>query len=189
MAKVLCPLLDLPTQSPYLGREYTECEQWRAQILDRLRTERPQLIVVDMARRYGGDFGFTSYGPEWLAALTRTVTQLRATGAVVLVLGPVPDPHGNVPTCLSAHLEAAEACAPARDVAMNAAGIESEAAATAAGGGLYADLSDLFCATTTCPVVVGNQMVLRDDNHLSIDYAQFLTPVLTALVDWAVSQN
>ena len=189
MAKVLCPLLDLPTQSPYLGREYTECHEWRTQILDRLRAERPQLIVVDMVRRYGLDYGFTVYGPDWLAALTRTVAELRATGAVVLVLGPVPDPHGNVPTCLSEHLDSAMACAPARAVGMNEAGIQAEAAATTAGGGQYAPLTDLFCAATTCPVVVGNQLVFRDDNHVSIDYAQFLAPVLAALMDRTMTRG
>ena len=142
-----------------------------------------------MVRRYTPDYGFTVYGPEWLAALSRTVAELRATGAVVLVLGPVPDPHGNVPTCLSDHLDSAMACAPGRAVAMNEAGIEAEAAATTAGGGQYADLTDLFCTATTCPVVVGNQMVFRDDNHLSTDYAQFLAPVLAALVDHAMSRD
>jgi peptidoglycan/LPS O-acetylase OafA/YrhL len=188
MAKVLCPMLDLPTRSPYLGRNYDECDQWRGQVLDRLRAEHPQLIVLDMVRRYGSDFGFTVYGPEWLAALTRTVTELRATGAVVLVLGPVPDPHENVPTCLSEHLDSVPACSPARDAAVNQGGIDGEAVATAAGGGQYAPVTDLFC-TTTCPVVVGNQLVFRDDNHLSIDYAQFLAPVLSALVDWAMTRG
>ena len=32
----------------------------------RLEKERPQLIVVDMSRRYGADFGFTSYDQAWL---------------------------------------------------------------------------------------------------------------------------
>jgi peptidoglycan/LPS O-acetylase OafA/YrhL len=189
MAKVLCPLLDLPTQSPYLGREYTECHQWRAQVLDRLRAERPALIVLDMVRRYTPDYGFTVYGKDWLDSLTRTVAALRATGAVVLVLGPVPDPHGTVPTCLSDHLNSATACSPERAAAVNDAGVTAEAAATTAGGGQYAAVTDLFCTATRCPVVVGNQLVFRDDNHLTIDYAQFLAPVLAALIDRAVSRD
>jgi peptidoglycan/LPS O-acetylase OafA/YrhL len=189
MAKVLCPMFDLPTYSPYLGRDYTECDTWRTEVLDRLRAERPQLIVVDMARRYTSDYGFTVYGPEWLAALTRAVSELRATGAVVLVLGPVPDPQGNVPTCLSGHLDSAPACSPERGVAMNDAGIEAEAAAVTAGGGQYASLTDLFCAAARCPVVVGNHLVFRDDNHVSIDYAQFLAPALSAFVDRAVARG
>src|SRR5262245_11034539 len=66
LGKVTCPLQGLPITSPYLGREYTECEQWRTDILDRLQNEHPQLVVLSMSRRYGADFGFTSYDPAWL---------------------------------------------------------------------------------------------------------------------------
>lgn len=189
MGKVTCPLLDLPITSPYLGREYTECEQWRGQIIERLQAERPQLIVLSMSRRYGGDFGFTMYGPAWLDSLTRVVAQLRATGAAVLVLGPVPDPHSTVPTCLSAHLDDATACSPPRPVAVNAAGVAAEAAATAAGGGQYADLTDLFCTADRCPVIVGRNLVFRDDNHLTLEHALALTPVVTALADRALATH
>ncbi len=71
MSKVLCPLMDLPTNSPYLGRKFTECEQWRGSVMARLEKERPQLIVLDMSRRYGADFGFTSYDQAWQDSLTR----------------------------------------------------------------------------------------------------------------------
>ncbi len=117
LAKVTCPLQELHITSPYLGREYTECEQWRGQIMDRLKAERPRLVVLDMSRRYGADFGFMSYDPAWIDTLGRTVAQLRSTGATVLVLGPAPDPHCSVPTCLSGHLDDATACAPTRPAA------------------------------------------------------------------------
>ena len=39
------------------------------------------------------------------------------TGAKVLMLGPVPDPHTSVPTCLSGHLDDATACSPRRSSA------------------------------------------------------------------------
>ncbi|MGZ6777457.1 MAG: acyltransferase family protein, partial [Mycobacterium sp.] len=105
MSKVLCPVMDLPINSPYLGRTFTECEQWRADVMARLAKERAQLVVLDMSRRYGADFGFTSYDRAWVDSLTRLVQRLRATGAKVLVLGPVADPHTTVPTCVSAHMD------------------------------------------------------------------------------------
>jgi peptidoglycan/LPS O-acetylase OafA/YrhL len=180
MAKVLCPMLDLPTFSPYLGRDYTECTQWRAQILGRLHAEHPSLVVLDMVRRYTPDYGFTVYGTEWLSSLGRMVTELRSTGAAVLVLGPIPDPHGNVPRCLSEHLDSAVTCAPDRAVAVDDAGIAAEAQATEAAGGFYANLTDVFCTDIRCPVIVGNQLVYRDDNHLTTGYAELLAPVIDA---------
>nr|WP_197501619.1 acyltransferase family protein [Mycobacterium sp. 852002-51057_SCH5723018] len=187
LAKVTCPLQQLHIVSPYLGREYAECEQWRGEIVDRLKAERPGLVVLDVSRRYGADFGFTSYDPAWLDTLGRTVSQLRQIGATVLVLGPVPDPHGSVPACLSGHLGDAGACAPARPAAVDDGGIGAERAATAAAGGHYADLTDLFCTPDRCPVIVGNTLVFRDDNHVTTEYARLLTPAVGALADRAVS--
>jgi peptidoglycan/LPS O-acetylase OafA/YrhL len=187
LGKVTCPLLELPITSPYLGREFTECEQWRDEILNRLASERPQLVVVSMSRRYGADFGFTSYDQAWIDSLTRLVVKLRGTGAKVLVLGPIPDPHSNVPVCLSEHVDDATACAQSRDVAVNDAGIQAEAAATVAGGGRYDDITDLFCTAARCPMVVGNNLVYRDDNHVTIEYAQALAPVIGALADRALN--
>ena len=53
MAKAACPILDLPITNAYSHREDTECEQWRGQILARLRAEHPRLIMVGLWRAYG----------------------------------------------------------------------------------------------------------------------------------------
>lgn len=189
MSKVLCPFLDLPTNSPYLGRKFTECDRWRGSVMDRLHKERPKLIVLDMSRRYGADFGFTSYDHAWLERLTLVVKTLRRTGAGVLVLGPAADPHSTVPSCVSAHMDDAVACAPPRADGLNDAGIAAEAAATAAGGGQYAELSELFCTPRRCPVIVGNTLVYRDDNHVTTEYAKVLAPLLTEMVERALALN
>jgi peptidoglycan/LPS O-acetylase OafA/YrhL len=189
LAKVTCPLMDLPITSPYLGRDYSECVQWRGQIVDRLRTEHPRLIVVDMSRRYGGDFGFVSYDPAWIDGVHRLVAQLRSTGAAVLVLGAVPDPHTTVPVCLSGHLDNATACASSRAEGVDAAGVAAEQAATTSAGGQFADLTPLFCTTARCPLIIGNTLVFRDDNHITVSYARTLTPVMTALTDRALNQT
>ncbi|MBV9512519.1 MAG: acyltransferase, partial [Mycobacteriaceae bacterium] len=112
--------------------------------------------------------------------------RLRSTGAAVLVLGPIPDPRTTVPTCLSGHLDDAQACSPPRAEAVNDAGIAAEAAATMAAGGQYADITPLFCTADRCPVIVGNNLAYRDDNHVTIEYAQTLGPVLGAIADRAL---
>lgn len=189
LAKVTCPLQDLRIVSPYLGREYTECEQWRGEIMARLQAEHPRLVVLSMSRRYGADFGFTSYDAGWVDTLGRTVNQLRNAGSTVLVLGPVADPRSSVPACLSAHLDDATACAPPRLVAVNGDGIAAERKATTGAGGHYADLSDLFCTPARCPMIVGNTLVFRDDNHVTTEYAQLLAPLIGALADRAVANG
>ncbi|MBV8786781.1 MAG: acyltransferase [Mycobacterium sp.] len=185
-----CPMLDLPIINPFLRREFAECDRWRDLVLARLRSEHPSLIVLSLWRKYGARYDFpsgvTSYDPAWLGGLTRLVQQLGGTGAKVLVLGPAPDPHEEVPTCLSGHLDDATACAQPTLTAMNELGMAAEAAATKSGGGQYADLTELFCTTKRCPVIVGNTIVFHDANHLTFEYARLLAPVMGALADRAL---
>ncbi len=39
------------------------------------------------------------------------------------------------------------------------------------------DLSDFICADGTCPAVVGNVYVYKDDNHLTKTYVQSMIPM------------
>ena len=194
LAKAACPLMDLRVANAFrpLVELFEHCEQWRAEIMARLRAEHPRLVVVSAFRGYGADeslTGFDAYNQAWIDGLTRLVQQLRGTGAKVLVLGPVPDPHLDVPTCLSAHLDDATACMPRRSKAVNRVGIAAESAATATGGGQYADLTDLFCTTDRCPVIVGNTLVYVDSSHLTFEYSRLLGPVMGALAERALAQG
>ncbi|MCV6983876.1 acyltransferase family protein [Mycolicibacterium pulveris] len=189
LTRSLCPLMHVRITNPYLRREDTNCEQWRSQIFDKLRTERPRLIVLSMSRGYDATTGVTPYDPAWLDALTRVVAQLRSTGAQVLVLGPIPDPRTHVPICLSDHLDDATACAPSRSSAVNEPGVAAEAAATELGGGHYVDLTDLFCTDHHCPVIVGNTLVYVDQGHLTPQHSRALAPVIGQLVARALAQN
>ena len=60
---------------------------------------------------------------------------------------------------------------------MNQSGIAAESAATKAGGGQYADLTELFCTADRCPVIVGNTLVYFDRNHMTLEYSRALAPV------------
>ena len=145
MAKAACPMMDLPVANRFVSPlvEYLEhCEQWRGQVMDRLRAEHPKLVVVSVFRGYlashsnGFLSGFSSYDPAWIDSLTRLVQQLRGTGAKVLVLGPLPALNTSVPSCLSEHLDDATACSPPMSLAFNQPGIAAESAAVKAGGAI-----------------------------------------------------
>ena len=81
-----------------------------------------------------------------------------------------PDPHSAVPKCLSGHLDDATACSPARSNAVNQSGIAAESVVTKAGGGQYADPTELFCtpidarsssATPWCTSTAGHITAIR----------------------------
>ncbi|MDG5481762.1 acyltransferase family protein [Mycolicibacterium gadium] len=191
MAKAACPLLDLPITNP-IRRLVSRCGQWRDEIIDRLQAKPPQLVVVSMWRGYvagqgGYDPGFTSYDTAWNESLTSLVERLRGIGSKVLVIGPIPAPRQSVPICLSGHLDDAAACAAPRSTAVNESGVAAESAAVVAGGGQYVDITDLFCTSERCPVIVGNSLVYFDWTHVTSQYARQLAPVVGALADRALA--
>ncbi len=199
MSKAACPVVDLPLTRHFdsLAEKFQRCEQWRTHIMARLRAERPQLVVISMARGYGGDgtgiwtqTGFEFFDSAWIQGLNQTVQELRGMGSRVLLLGPTPDPITSVPECLSGHLDDAAACsAPASQNAFNGSGIKAEATATTSAGGEYADLTQLFCAVDRCPAIVGNTMVYFDAGHITREYSEYLAPALGALADRALAQD
>lgn len=108
----------------------------------------------------------------------------------MLVLGPVPNLNNTlVPQCLLRNIDDATACAPPMSVAVNRSGIGAEFAATKAGGGQYADITELFCTRNRCPVIVGDTLVYMDQFHLTIEYSRVLAPAIGTLVDRAFAHG
>ncbi|HEV2890753.1 MAG TPA: acyltransferase family protein [Frankiaceae bacterium] len=187
MTKSTCPPFALDVFSPVLGRAYRECAAFRAEVLARVRAERPKVVVLGAARHYEERlYGFAPYGAEWLAAMAATVKEVEATGARVVVLGPTPRTRGNVPDCLAGHLDRAGSCM--RDVAsaFDRSGIDAERAAVTEAGGAYLDVQPLLCGRNACPVVVGTMLVYRDDNHLTTVYPAWLAPAVGEGIDAAL---
>ena len=178
LTKVTCPPVELSIFSPDLGRQYRECDQWRANMLQRIRVERPALVVLGTARHYSDLYHFKIYGPQWTSGLAKEVKEIRATGARVVVLGPAPKPTLDVPDCLSAHLSNAVACLSSRSDAVNAAGVRAERQAVLGAGGSYLDITPWLCTQQSCAVMVGNLLAYRDDNHLSTTFTRWVSPVL-----------
>ncbi len=185
--KSTCPPLELSLFSPVLGRTYTECAQFRQSALERIRVEKPKLVILGVARHYSTDYHFSVYSAAWISGLATMVREIRALGPRVVVMGPTPKPNlPDVPDCLSAHLGDATACATPTNIAVNAFGTAAERDAVVGAGGSYVDVQPWVCTTSSCAVIVGNLLVYRDDNHLTTKYVSWLTPVFETAVDAAL---
>jgi hypothetical protein len=183
LTKTTCPPLQIDVFSPYLGRQYTECETWRSAMIARIEAEHPALVILGVARHYSTDYGFTVYSQSWVSGMAATVRELRNHGIHVLVMGPTPKPPADVPTCLSGHLDDVAACDFAKSSGINAAGMAAERAAVVAAGGDYLDISPWVCTDHICDVVVGNMLAYRDDNHLTTSYTSWLEPALEPVIE------
>ncbi len=166
-----CPIagsaLGGPLQRHSLRRSVRTASKWRAGIMDRLRAERPALVVVSSARGYGNDglgiwgqAGFDHFDTGWVGGLGRFTAEMRALGSQVLVVGPTPGSAGLVPVCLSAHVDNPRSelmpDTPVRDPAGIA---RDDGRRWRGGGGQCANATQLVCSARQVPVVVGSAKV------------------------------
>ena len=178
--KATCPPIDAQIWSPVLGRNFTECETWRQNVLARIAEVHPAVVVLGMARHYIAEYGFVPYQPTWNQGLGEMISSIVKLGPKVVVLGPVPKPPFIVPSCLSENLSDAQKCQVPQNVGFDEAGEALESQAAIQAGASYVQTEPWFCAGGQCADIVGNIEVWRDDNHITATYSKFLGPAMAA---------
>ncbi|MFC8700234.1 acyltransferase family protein [Streptomyces parvus] len=179
LVKQGCPLPELTVKSPQLGRVYRECDTWRDDALDRLRTgPRPRLIVIASLNRYTAD-------PELLTtAWEKTLKRLRATGAPVVYVEGTPVPGTDIPACVSGAPDETAACAFGRAEALPPDPLARRIAAGAVPGVRSVGVNAVLCPGEgpTCPAARDRILLYRDDTHLTNVAAVVLAPRLERLL-------
>jgi peptidoglycan/LPS O-acetylase OafA/YrhL len=186
MTKSACPTADVAVYHTTLKREYTECATWRAAVVDRVRREKPALVVISDSRGSwlwldGTSVRSSDREDLWAAGLRRAISSFEAAGSVV-VLGDTPDPKGDPPVCLSDHMDDALACATPSSRALDRERTAGERAVAEATGATFIDPSLWVCPTEPCPVVIGDVLVFRDGHHMTTPFARALAPYLDPLL-------
>ena len=166
--------------SPVLGRNFTECETWRTNVLARIAQVHPAVVVLGVARHYGSEYGFLPYQQAWLQGLSEMISSITKLGSKVAVIGPVPKPPFTVPSCLSENLSSSQNCQVPQSAGYDEAGEALESQTAVQAGATYIRTEPWFCASGRCADIVGNLDVWRDDNHITASYAGFLGPAMSA---------
>ena len=172
LAKGGCPVTDVVVPTPVLRHT---CPPYRDAAIAWIEEHQPDVVVASNS--------YTQYEDDaatWAAGAEATTSRLAAVAPHLVIIGDNPSSPADPPACLSAHRDDVTACAVPRADAVRPDRISGEAAAAKAHGATYIDTSDWFCTPTSCPVVVGDLLVLRDETHLTPPMATFLTPLLEA---------
>ena len=180
-----CPPQELTEFNAQLNRIYTECDTWRALTLRRIAALKPTVVILT-ASDGDNDAAGTVSPTAYADATVSTVRMLqRTTTAKIVYLEDTPYPGYNVAECVAAHLDDVKACNlpmshayayPATHQAINQA-------LQKLGGVTLVDPAAWMCADNVCPAVVGNLLVFRDQSHLSVEFSEWLTPMITSLLD------
>ena len=180
LTKSSCPPVAVTVWNSSFRRPYVECDAWRSHAFDLIARERPALVVMSMSRQYDLMDGSTARSVAkaptlWDAGLAKSLATVSTSAERIALIGDTPRPRGNVPVCLSEHLDDVLACTrPARSALAPARTAADRRVADAAGA-TFVDPSPWVCPTEPCPVVIGRYLVFRDAHHLTTPFALALS--------------
>lgn len=179
--KSSCPAAKITVFNSSLNRTYTECDTWRQQVLTRIAALKPDLVFLSGSENVVG----ASVSPQqWSSTTLDTLNTLRSTsGAKVELLQDVPVPAYDMPGCVAAHINQVTSCTFAVSKAYSFPTRHRQLATDAAHAGYtVVDPQSWICTTKTCPAVVGNVLVYRDDTHLTATFSAWLAPHVIPLL-------
>ena len=167
LAKGGCPVIDVDVRTPVLRRT---CPPYRDGAIEWIAEHQPDVVVVSNS--------YTQYDDDaatWAAGAEATMARLAAVAPHLVVIGDNPASRADPPSCLSGHRDDVTACATTAR-RRRAPGPHQRRGRTrrSAHGATFVDVTDWFCTPTTCPAVVGDLLVLRDETHLTPPMAEFL---------------
>ncbi|MFG1990432.1 acyltransferase family protein [Actinoplanes sp. NPDC048988] len=187
LTKAACQLPSVLNFNTVLDKPYTECVAWRDQILDRVAADQPDLVVMASNDLDNGGI-YDAHGriiertgrqddPAWVSGWQKTWARL--AGVTKVLLQDTPYPADVAPECAATNPRQIFKCDRSAVRAIAEPRRRAMVAEQAAKNGIRViNPTPWFCADRKCPIVVGNTLVYKDDNHMSLPYSRALTPVL-----------
>jgi len=168
--KSSCFVEDLKFPLYGVDREYTECVDWKNWVENELRENPVDLIVVGTKRKDVEIIREYFSIEEWQLGLVATLNSLRSVSSEVVLLGATPLLNNHARECVTSYPKNLDICHGKFEevVPSDYQTIEIQSANEAQVK--YLSTIDLMCIDTICPVVVGNNVVYRDRQHLTTDF-------------------
>lgn len=168
----------------------SNCATWRKEAINEIVALHPSLVFLGNSTTYlrrteqsesGSD---VSLG-EWGAGTKRTLEALTAAGLRVVAMRDIPLPPFDIPTCLARSARHSwypgGACEIDKSESLNPAVFQvEEDSARGLPNVEFLDVTDRLCERKVCWAVQKNNIVYRDDNHLTGSFAESLFPLLEA---------
>ena len=165
------------------GGPYNTCVTWRRNAEREIAKLHPALVVMTSgdylhsAKPVAGVPG--GHGSTWMNGMAATFSDLHKSAGRVVYIADVPRLKQPGAYCVSAHMSDVRACTIARRNAYDDPQVRKAEVGLATSDGITPiDPTSWFCTASRCPVIVGNLLVYRDDQHMIPQWSRFLAPVL-----------
>ena len=177
-----CPPFEITVYNKVLGKVYGQCAAWRANARAKMKADGVQVVFVGVFERLlDATTRVPIWQKPWREEMQKTVDGLRADGLTPVIIEDTPYPGQDVPTCVSRNTTSVTGCNVTIGTAYRT-DIGEVLDDMAAAGVPVLRTHHLFCTDNLCPVVVGNLLVYRDDNHMTVSYGAFVAPAVNDAV-------
>ncbi len=167
-----CPLLTVPITRRKI-KYYSACLEWGRSVLDWMKASPPDLVIFAQSageRLYSKNDDATD--EDMARAIADVWGEIESMGIPVVAIRDTPKMPFEAAECLAT----SDPCVAKRaDVVHNDDPIMMASALDKKVG--LIDLTDAICTETECPSVVGNVVVWRDTNHLTVTYVKTIADV------------
>ena len=156
----------------------TDCQEWIANTTDWILRERPAVVALTSSSRFRSWLENTSVAD----GVVQVAKKLVAADIPVLAIKSTPVMPEHVPNCLAKEVKRhptgtnLSSCSVTRENGLEMGPVDTAASVYPMIRLLSFD--DLFCVDKTCPPVIGNVVVYRDNNHLTYAFSRSLAPAL-----------
>ncbi len=194
MVKSGCQAIDIRSPEKSRGFERS-CDAWRTDVLRQIEELRPASVIIGSASSdvKSGNHGSVSTD-EWRQGTERILRRLAVASDHVILIRDTPFPRVDIPTCLARSARHSwypgGACEMIRAKVLNQAIFEAEQAAAKGLHNVHLiDMTDQLCQEETCWAIRNNEIIYRDDNHLTGQYADSLWTILDRRLAIAMGLN
>ena len=179
ITKSSCPMVEVPTFYERIGREYTECAQWRREAVEKIAALKPDTLILGSASTYA----FTQQ--QWIEGTRQLLASLSGHVGHIYLMRSTPYLPFDGPSCVAPRswlyhaLSGASGCAtPARTLHNDAVFAWLQNAVAMFPNVHLIDMTDSICPDDTCRAELDGKIVFRDNQHMTASFARSLAPAL-----------
>ncbi len=174
--KTFCTPVTLPRWDEGRGKVYTECQEWKAKVIEDLRKSDPDVIF--WAARSSGEISVVQDGhqvstasaePLWQKSLRDMMRILKGTTDHVVAIADTPFAPYSMPSCVSNDPEHPQLC----DFPISKASLTrfDLPVLKAIQGITVFDFTNRFCTNGICHSVIDGVFVYRDQGHITNSFS------------------
>ena len=176
VAKTSCAFSLSAIYSDALKDKYLSCVEWSKNVIEWLKTEKPDVVLVAQYPRYQVSAGKNAENDQKVAeGMASAWKAVKDFGIDVRAFRPTPWFGKRPDKCLVTSDNWKDDCVAAQSKALahDAIVIAAKMAKVE-----LLDFSQNFCDGRVCPVVLGGVLVYRDIHHITSTFAKTLSPFL-----------